>query len=68
MSTTKTEQNEVHVPTDNDGEHLSALITTSFLQRLLIPLENWPQVISIQTGVVATWSLGENHPTLWSEW
>jgi len=23
------------------------------------------RVISTQTGMVATWSLGENHPTLW---
>ena len=26
----KTQQNEVHVPTPNDGEHLSALITFKF--------------------------------------
>jgi len=24
-----------------------------------------PQVISTRTGVVVTWSLRENHPTLW---
>jgi len=45
-----------------------ALVCTdhlSFLQRFFTTLEYWPQVISTRTGVVATWSLGENHPTLW---
>jgi len=30
LSTIKKEQNKVHVPTTNDGEHLSALITFKF--------------------------------------
>ena len=34
LSTIKTEQNEVHVPTANDGEHLSALITFNFSAKI----------------------------------
>jgi len=34
LSTLKTEQNEVHVPTANDGEHLSALITFKFSAKI----------------------------------
>ena len=40
----------------------------SFLYRLLTPLEYYFRVISTRTGMVAAWSLGENHPTLWLEW
>jgi len=39
MSTIKTEQNEVHVPTANDGEHLSALITFKFSATITHTLE-----------------------------
>ena len=34
LPTIKTEQNEVHVPTANDGEHLSALITFKFFAKI----------------------------------
>jgi len=33
-STIKTEQNEVHAPTANDGEHLFALITFKFSAKI----------------------------------
>jgi len=55
------------VPSASEGEHLSALITFKFSAKIThtTPLEHQPRVISTLTGVVATWSLGENHPTLW---
>jgi len=34
LSTIKTEQNEANVPTANDGEHLSALITFKFSAKI----------------------------------
>ena len=34
LSTIKTEQKEVHVPTANNGEHLSALITFNFSAKI----------------------------------
>jgi len=46
------------VPSANDWEHLSVLITFKFSAKIA-------NVPGIQTGVVATWSLGENHLTLW---
>ena len=49
-------------------EHLPAMITFKFSVRLHTPLEYQPPVISIRTGVVASWYLGENHPTLCLEW
>jgi len=70
LCTIKAQRNEVHVPTAsaNDGSTSQHWSLSSFLQRLLTPLEYQPPVISIRTGVVNTWSLGENYPTLWLEW
>jgi len=53
------------VPTANDGEHLSALITFKFSAKITHTPGILTRVISTQKGVVATWSLGETHPTLW---
>ena len=77
----QTEQNEVHVPTANDGEHLFALITAKFSAKItythgiLTPGDFHPD----RSGghVVSSWkspditvsvSSGENNPTLWLVW
>jgi len=52
----------------HDGSTCRHWSLSSFLQRLFTPLEYQPPVISTGTGVVATWYLGENHPTLWLDW
>ena len=53
------------MPTANNGEHLSALITFKFSAKI----SHTPEILTsgdfTWTGVVATWSLGENHSTLW---
>ena len=69
LSTIKTEHNEVHVPTAsaNDESTCRHWSLSSFLQRLITPLDYQPPVISTWTGVVATWCLGKNLPTLWLE-
>jgi len=54
LSTIKTEQNEVHVPTANDGEHLSALITLKFSATITHTPGILTRVISTQAGVVTT--------------
>jgi len=50
----------------NDGKHLFALITFKFSAKISHTPGILTPVISTRTGVVAKWSLGENHPTLWS--
>jgi len=52
------------MPIANDAEHLSALITFKFSAKITHTPGILTRVISTQKGVVATWSLGENHPTL----
>jgi len=49
------------------GEHLVALITFKFSAKITYTPGILTPVISTRTGVVAAWSLGENHPTLWLE-
>ena len=51
--------------TCNDGEHLFALITFKFSAKITQIPEILTWVVSTQTGVAATWSLGENHQMLW---
>ena len=65
LSAIKTEQNEVHAPTANDAEHLSALITFKISAKII----NTPGILTPSDfhlyrsgGHVVP---GENHPTLW---
>ena len=49
------------MPTTNGGEPLPALITFKYSAKITHIPGILTRVISTQTGVVATWSLGENH-------
>jgi len=53
------------VPTANNEDHLSALITFKFSAKITHSPEILTPGDSTLTGVVATWPLGGNHPMLW---